>query len=474
MIKYEDTHLAVIGLGYVGLPLATAMAQAGVQVTGIDLDERKVTALNEGHSYIPDVPDEALTRAQAAGGLRATMDYAVLAEVDAIFICVPTPFDEMRAPDLKYVVAVSEGIVPHLKSGHLVVLQSTTYPGTTEEVVQPILERSGLKAGVDFNLAFSPERIDPGNEDWTVVNTPKVVGGLTPQCTERAVVLLEAAGAAVHPVASPRTAEMTKLLENIFRSVNIALVNELALLAERMGIDFWEVIQAAKTKPFGFMPFYPGPGVGGHCIPVDPYYLSWKARAYDFYTKFIELAAEVNQAMPYHVVDLVCQGLSHKGQPLAGARVLVLGVAFKPDIDDARNSPAERVIELLLAKGAKVSYHDPYVPDFKVGGDVFLPQRTVLSSISLDPLDDAALAEHDCVVIVTGHHALDYDWVARRAALIVDTCNATAGVRDRDSFDPQGDRDSFDPQGGGNNRAALILRLGAPIGRDPRGTVSTA
>ncbi len=450
MSERGDTHLAVIGLGYVGLPLATAMAQAGVQVTGIDLDDHKVTALNQGHSYIPDVSNAVLAQARAAGGLRATMDYAALAEVDAIFICVPTPFDEMRAPDLKYVVAASEGIVPHLRPGHLVVLQSTTYPGTTEEGVQPILERSGLQAGVDFNLAFSPERIDPGNEDWTVVNTPKVVGGLTAQCTERAVVLLEAAGAAVHPVASPRAAEMTKLLENIFRSVNIALVNELALLAERMDIDFWEVIQAAKTKPFGFMPFYPGPGVGGHCIPVDPYYLSWKARAYDFYTKFIELAAEVNQAMPYHVVDLVCQGLSAKGRPLLGANVLVLGVAFKPDIDDARNSPAQRVIELLLSRGAQVHYHDPYVPDFQVGGDVFLSQRIALRSI---PLDDTTLAEHDCVVIVTGHHVLDYDWVARHTALIVDSCNATSDVQDR---------------------SALILRLGAPTGRQTRGTASVA
>jgi UDP-N-acetyl-D-glucosamine dehydrogenase len=434
-----DTRLAVIGLGYVGLPLATVMARAGVRVIGIDLDERKVADLNRGHSYIPDVSDDELAQAQAKGGLRATTDYAALTEVDAIFICVPTPFDEMRAPDLKYVVAASEGIVPYLRAGHLVMLQSTTYPGTTEEVVQPILERGGLKAGVDFNLAFSPERIDPGNREWTVVNTPKVVGGLTPKCTQRAAALLATIGAPVHPVASPRVAEMTKLLENIFRSVNIALVNELALLAERMGIDFWEVIQAAKTKPFGFMPFYPGPGAGGHCIPVDPYYLSWKARAYDFYTKFIELAAEVNQAMPYHVVDLVGQGLSRQGQPLLGAKVLVLGVAFKRDIDDARNSPAERIIELLLARGAEVSYHDPYVPAFAVGGDVFRPERLTLTSI---PLTEAALTASDCVVIVTGHHGLDYDWVARHAPLVVDSCNATANVREHPSS---------------------ILRLGAPV-----------
>jgi UDP-N-acetyl-D-glucosamine dehydrogenase len=414
------------------------MARVGVGVVGIDLDERKVADLNRGHSYIPDVNDDELAQAQATGGIQATTEYAALAGTDAIFICVPTPFDEMRAPDLKYVVAASEGIMPYLKSGHLVVLQSTTYPGTTEEVVLPILERGGLKAGVDFYLAFSPERIDPGNRDWTVVNTPKVVGGLTPECTKRAAALLETAGAPVHPVTSPRAAEMTKLLENIFRSVNIALVNELALLAERMGIDFWEVIEAAKTKPFGFMPFYPGSGVGGHCIPVDPYYLSWKARAYDFYTKFIELAAEVNQAMPYHVVDLVGQGLSRRSRPLMGARILVVGVAFKPDIDDARNSPAERVIELLLARGAEVNYHDPYVPTYTVGGDVFRPERLTLSSV---PLNESNLGESDCVVIVTGHHSLDYDWLTRHAPLVVDSCNATADVA----------KDS-----------SSILRLGAP------------
>jgi UDP-N-acetyl-D-glucosamine dehydrogenase len=407
------------------------MAQSGIAVTGVDLDERKVTAINQGHSYIPDVSDDELAQARAEGGLRATTDYAALAEVDAIFICVPTPFDEMRAPDLRYVVAASEGITPNLKAGHLVVLQSTTYPGTTEEVVQPILERSGLKAGVHFNLAFSPERIDPGqtsSKGWDVTNTPKVVGGLTPACTQRAAALLARLRAPVHPVSAPRAAEMTKLLENIFRSVNIALVNELALLAERMGIDFWEVIEAAKTKPFGFMPFYPGPGVGGHCIPVDPYYLSWKARAYDFYTKFIELAAEVNQAMPYHVVDLVTRGLSRQGQPLTGARILVLGVAFKPGIDDARNSPAERVIELLMAQGAQINYHDPHVPDFTVGGNVFRAERQTLTSV---PLTEAALTQSDCVVIVTGHRTLDYDWVVRHARCVVDSCNATAGVREQ-------------------------------------------
>jgi UDP-N-acetyl-D-glucosamine dehydrogenase len=423
----------VIGLGYVGLPLAAAAARAGIQVTGIDVDEHKVASINGGHSYIPDVSDQELAQAQVDGGLRATTDYAALSEADAIFICVPTPFDEMRAPDLRYVVAASEGIARYLKAGHLVVLQSTTYPGTTEEIVQPILERSGLRGGVEFNLAFSPERIDPGqtsSKGWDVTNTPKVVGGLTPQCTTRATGLLSKLGAPVHPVSTPRAAEMTKLLENIFRSVNIALVNELALLSERMGIDLWEVINAAKTKPFGFMPFFPGPGVGGHCIPVDPYYLSWKARAYDFYTKFIELAAEVNQAMPYHVAGLVSRGLSRKGQALLGAKILILGVAFKPDVDDPRNSPAERVIELLLAQGATTNYHDPYVPEFTVGGDVFHSEKQTLISV---PLTESALVEHDCVVIVTGHHDLDYDWIVSHSALVVDSCNATASVGEHSS-----------------------------------------
>ncbi len=361
-ISSRTARVAIIGLGYVGLPLAVAFAKAGFPVIGIDVDENKVAALNASKSYIGDVSDEDLRPHVASGRLRATTDYDALREADAIFICVPTPYDAQRAPDLSYVRAAAESIRSRLRSGQLVVLQSTTYPGTTEEVVQPILEASGLRAGRDFYLAFSPERIDPGNKQWSAYNTPKVVGGVDPESTRLACDLLSQMGAPVHPVSSPRAAEMTKLLENIFRAVNIALVNELALLAERMGIDFWEVIEAAKTKPFGFMPFYPGAGVGGHCIPVDPYYLSWKAREYDFYTKFIELAAEVNQAMPHHAVDLVAEALSQDGRPLKGARVLVLGVAFKPDVDDPRNSPAERVIELLLARGAEAATTTPTSP----------------------------------------------------------------------------------------------------------------
>jgi len=426
-IADRTANVAIIGLGYVGLPLATAFAKAGFRTIGLDVDRHKVNAIAAGQSYILDVPAGELAPHVQSGRLTATSDYDALCEADAIFICVPTPYDAQRAPDLSYIRAASKGIRPRLKPGQLIVLQSTTYPGTTEEVVQPILEESGLVAGVDFHLAFSPERIDPGNKQWSAYNTPKVVGGLTPECTQMATELLRQMGAPVHPVSSPRAAELTKLLENTFRAVNIALVNELALLTERMGIDIWEVVEAAKTKPFGFVPFYPGAGVGGHCIPVDPYYLSWKAREYDYYTEFIELAGEVNQAMPYHVVDLVCQALSLRGKPLRNAHVLVVGVAFKPDIDDARNSPAERVIELLLSRGAIVQYHDPYVPRFPVGGDVFRRESLVLESVSLTQEEIAAA---DCVVIVTAHRDLDYERVVNHADIVVDTRNVTAGISD--------------------------------------------
>lgn len=439
-IQDKTARIAVIGIGYVGLPLAVAFAEAGYRVTGLDLDPRKVESLSRGESYIPDVASGSVSALRAQERLDASTDVAVLRDADVIFICVPTPFDRMKAPDLTAVKSASESICPQLRRGQLIILQSTTFPGTTEEVVLPILERSGLKAGEDFHLAFSPERIDPGavsSEGWNVKNTPKVLGGLTPLCTGLAAALLKQLTPQVHEVSSPRAAEMAKLLENIFRSVNIALVNELALLCERMGIDIWEVIEAAKTKPFGFMPFYPGAGVGGHCIPVDPYYLSWKAREFDFYTKFIELAAEVNQSMPFHVVSLVNEALNQAGKSLAGARVLLLGVAFKRDIDDARNSPAERVIELLLARDAHVRYHDPYVPHFRVGDSVFLPRPAQLESVLLTA-DEIAAA--DVVVIVTGHRKVDYSSVIKSARLIVDTTNITAGMHSR----------------------ADIVRLGAP------------
>ncbi len=403
-----------------------SFARAGLQVLGVDVDARKVGQLNEGRSYILDVSSDDVAALVQSKMLQATTDYAGLADVDVMFICVPTPFDAMRAPDLSYIVAAAEGIAPHLQRGQMVVLQSTTFPGTTQEIVQPILERGELRAGRDYDLAFSPERIDPGRSDWTVTNTPKVVGGIDATSTRRASDLLKRIGAPVVEVSSPRTAEMTKLLENIFRSVNIALVNEMALLCERMDIDLWEVIGAAKTKPYGFMPFTPSAGVGGHCIGVDPYYLSWKAREFDFYTKFIELAAEVNQSMPFHVVDLAAQALSQNHISVKDANVLVLGVAFKRDVDDARNSPAERVMELLLRRGARVQYHDPYVSRFTIGGDVF--QREPREFLS-QPLSDALLAKMDCVVIVTGHRAIDYAHVVSASRAVVDTCNATEFVR---------------------------------------------
>jgi UDP-N-acetyl-D-glucosamine dehydrogenase len=424
-IEAKEAQICIIGLGYVGLPLAVGFAKSGYHVVGLDVDDKKVAALKRGESYIQDVLGQEVSPLVTAGMLIPTTDYSTLGFVDSIFICVPTPFDEMKAPDLSFIVRASEGIASHLRPEQLIILQSTTYPGTTEEVVLPILERSGLKAGVDFHLAFSPERINPGDKVFTAENTPKVVGGLTPRCGELARALLARLTPEIYVVSSPRMAEMTKLLENIYRSVNIALVNELALLSERMGIDIWEVIEAASTKPFGFMPFYPGPGVGGHCIPVDPYYLSWKAREYDFYTKFIELAAEVNQAMPYHVVSRISEGLSRQGKPLHGAKVLILGVTFKRDVDDARNSPAQRIIELLLPRGVQVTYNDPYIPQFKVGRDVFYRDELTLHSVDLS---ERLLAEHDCTVIVAGHTSYDYAWVVRHAPLIIDTVNATRGV----------------------------------------------
>ncbi|MFQ5858475.1 MAG: nucleotide sugar dehydrogenase [Anaerolineae bacterium] len=428
-IRNQSATVAVVGLGYVGLPLAAAFGEVGYRVIGVDVDEAKVAAIQRGESYIGDVASERIAGLLAAGRLTGTTDYHVLPDADVIFVCVPTPFDRMKTPDLSYVRAASDGIAGQLRVGQLIILQSTTYPGTTEEEILPILERSGLRAGIDFHLAFSPERVNPGDTEHTVFNTPKVVGGFTPRCAQLAANLLATLNPEVHVVSTPRVAEMTKLLENIFRSVNIALVNEMALLSERMGIDIWEVIEAASTKTFGFMPFRPGPGVGGHCIPVDPFYLSWKAREYDFSTRFVELAADVNQAMPHHVVETISRTLNAYGIPVSDASILILGVAFKPDVDDPRNSPAERIIELLLDRGAQVAYHDPHVPSFRVGDDVFHRDTAVLESISLT---DVALAQYDCAVIVAGHRWYDYAWIVRQARLIIDTVNATAGVPDPD------------------------------------------
>lgn len=424
-IHNKSAVVAIVGLGYVGLPLAVAFGEVGYQVVGVDVDEAKVAAIERGESYIGDVTSKRLLALLDADRLTATTDYHVLSGADVIFVCVPTPFDSMKTPDLSYVRAASDSIADELRAGQLVILQSTTYPGTTEEEVLPILERSGVRAGIDFHLAFSPERVNPGDEENTVFNTPKVVGGFTPRCAQLASDILTVLNPNVYVVSSPRVAEMTKLLENIFRSVNIALVNEMALLSERMGIDIWEVIEAASTKPFGFMPFRPGPGVGGHCIPVDPFYLSWKAREYDFSTRFIELAADVNQTMPYHVVEIIGQAVNMNKISLKDARILILGVAFKPNVDDPRNSPAQRIIELLLDRGTHVTYHDPHVPRFRVGNDVFHRDTVVLESISLT---ERTLSEYDCAVIVAGHTWYDYPWIVQHARLVVDLVNATANI----------------------------------------------
>jgi UDP-N-acetyl-D-glucosamine dehydrogenase len=402
---------AVVGAGYVGVPLAHTLAKAGRSVLLIDVSPDVVEGLNRGESHIIDVPSEELAPLVRDGQIRATTDYNEIRRADAILIALPTPLSKQREPDLSIVISAAEQISVRLRNGHLVVLESTTYPRTTREVIQPILESTGLKAGRDFHLAFSPERVDPGNGTWTTKNVPKVVGGITPECTERAAQLYEGAVDTVHRVSTPEAAELTKLLENIYRSVNIALVNELAQLCERMEIDVWEVIEAAATKPFGFMSFQPGPGLGGHCIPIDPFYLTWKAREYDFSTEFIELAGKVNENMPYYCRSLVSQALNHGRQrSLSGARVLVLGVAYKSDIGDTRESPALKLIELLRAAGAEVSYHDPHVPELPEAG---------LSSVPLDP------ADHDCVVIVTAHSGVDYDDVVERSHVVVDLRNAT-------------------------------------------------
>jgi UDP-N-acetyl-D-glucosamine dehydrogenase len=406
--------VAIVGAGYVGLPLARTFADAGKSVLLVDVDADRVAQLNAGESYIEDVPGDVLRPLVDAGLVSATTDYDELRDAGAILIALPTPLSRQREPDLRILVSAAEQIASRLRPGHLVVLESTTYPGTTREQVQPILERgSGLVAGEGFHLAFSPERVDPGREDWTTKTVPKVVGGIDEASTAAAVALYDAAIDDVHPVSSPEAAELTKLLENIFRSVNIALVNELAQLCDRMDIDVWEVIEAAATKPFGFMSFKPGPGLGGHCIPIDPFYLTWKAREFGFYTEFIELAGKVNESMPYFCRSLVSQALNHVRQrSLSGSKILVLGVAYKPDIADTRESPAIKLIGLLRNAGADVAYHDPHVPSFSENG----------ISMSSQPLEPAA---YDCVVVVTNHSGIDYSDLVDDSVLVVDLRNAT-------------------------------------------------
>ena len=407
--------IGVIGLGYVGLPLAVAFAKAGEDVVAVDVDPRKVAAIAAGESYIEDVPSEALR--EVLERIEATSHYQPLARADAILICVPTPLTANREPDLSALITAAETLGQVLQRGQLVVLESTTYPGTTREQLVPILEQqSDLRVGADFNVAFSPERVDPGRTDYTLRNTPKVIGGITERCTERAAELYGRICDNLVLVSTPEAAELTKLLENIFRSVNIALVNELAILAERMGIDIWEVVDAAATKPYGFMRFEPGPGMGGHCLPVDPFYLAWRAREFDMPTEFIELAGKINQQMPYHCVERIVQALNDVSKPVRGSRILVLGASYKGGVGDIRESPALRIMEVLAERGAELRYHDPYVPA--------LPELG-LSSVPLDP----AAAEADAVVLVTAHPGIDYAQLATRTALFVDLRGVTRGLQ---------------------------------------------
>jgi UDP-N-acetyl-D-glucosamine dehydrogenase len=428
-IQQRQARVGIIGLGYVGLPLALLYSEKKFKVTGFDIDKRKVDTLAKGGSYIYRIASEAIQAAQA-NGFAATADYSQLSEMDAIIICVPTPLDEYHEPDLSYITSTTHSIAPHLRAGQLVVLESTTYPGTTEEVMIPILEnennaglkgaRNGVFTGKEFFVAFSPEREDPGNTTVARPDIPKVIGGLDTQASELARELYGSIFNRTVPVSSPAAAEMTKLLENIYRCVNIALVNELKLLSLRMGIDIWEVIEAASTKPFGFHPFYPGPGLGGHCIPVDPFYLSWKAKEWDFRTRFIELAGEINTNMPYHVLASVSGALNTRKKSVNGARVLVLGVAYKKDIDDLRESPSLTIIELLQKDGAQVSYHDPYFPFIGKG-------RKYDLQMTRAELKD--LGQYDCVLIVTDHSDYDYKRIVQESQLVVDTRNATRGIQ---------------------------------------------
>jgi UDP-N-acetyl-D-glucosamine dehydrogenase len=417
-IQSRRARTGVVGLGYVGLPLAVELARAGFHATGIDLDQRKIDEIEAGRSYIPDVPTADVAALKQAGRLDATSDFAVVKDLDTINICVPTPLRKTKDPDMSYIVSAVEAIAKHLHKGMLIVLESTTYPGTTDEVVQPLLEATGLKAGVDFFIAFSPERVDPGNPTFHTHNVPKVVGGLTADCAMLAGALYGTAIDTIVPVSSTRVAEMVKLLENTFRAVNIGLVNELALMCDKMNIDVWEVVDAAKTKPFGFMAFYPGPGLGGHCIPIDPFYLSWKAKQTGFDPRFIELAGHINGGMPHYVVEKIADALNTRRKSVNGSKILVAGIAYKRDIDDMRESPALDVMGLLHGKGAVLSYADPYVPKLHARD---WPGR---QDIKASKITRGSIGQYDCVVIVTDHKAFDYDAIVAEADVVVDTRNA--------------------------------------------------
>lgn len=418
-INKKTATVGVIGLGYVGLPLAVEFAKAGFSVVGIDVDAKKTKALSNGQSYVQDVPDRDVQLCVKGGRFSVTTDFFALKRVDAVSICVPTPLRKTKDPDISFIAAATEQVAKYLPPGQLIVLESTTYPGTTNEVVLSALSKNGRRVGKDFFLAFSPERVDPGNPTFHTRNTPKIIGGVTPECTKLAVALYRYAVDTVVAVSSTQAAEMVKLLENTFRAINIGLANEVAIMCRTLGIDVWEVIEAASTKPFGFMPFYPGPGLGGHCIPIDPLYLSWKLKAFNYNARFIELASEINTKMPEHVVDLVAEALNGVKKSVNGSKLLIIGAAYKRDVDDVRESPALDIIRLLEAKGAKVAYTDPYVPSLDVGGG-----RT-LKSVKPDRLNG-----YDAVVIVTDHHAFDYKAIVKQAKLIIDTRNATKNVKE--------------------------------------------
>jgi len=419
-IESRDAHVCVIGLGYVGLPLAVAFAEAGFRVTGLDVDADKVASVNAGDSYIPDIATERLAAQVEAGRLDASTDAAVLGAVDTVHICVPTPLRKTRDPDISYVVAAADQVAKHVHPGMLIVLESTTYPGTTEEILAPRLADQELQLGSDYHLAFSPERIDPGNDQFTLENTPKVIGGMTTECTKVAAALYGAIVGEVHEVSSPAAAELVKLLENTFRAVNIGLANEMALMCDRMGIDTWEVIRAAATKPFGFMPFYPGPGLGGHCIPVDPHYLTWKARTLNYQARLIEVAAEINMSMPEHVVDKVASALNEHEKSVRGSRILIIGVAYKRDVDDTRESPSIDIMRLLQDRGARVEFADPFV-DRLGERDGLLDEQTAVPGLP------EVCAEYDCVVVGTDHTDIDWPAVIAAARLVVDTRNVANG-----------------------------------------------
>lgn len=426
-IADKSAVVGIVGLGYVGLPLAVEMAEAGYKTIGFDVQAKKVDLVNAGHNYIGDIVGDKLKNMVETGFLRATSDFDFIRDVDAVAICVPTPLDKYQQPDISYVKGSTESVAEHVHPGMLVVLESTTYPGTTEELLKPILEKSGLVCGKDFYLAFSPERVDPGNKQYKTKNTPKVVGGITKDCTEIAAALYRnVLEGGVYEVSSPAVAEMEKLLENTYRNINIGLANEMAIICNRMGINVWEVIEAAKTKPYGFQAFYPGPGLGGHCIPLDPFYLTWKAREYDYHTRLIETSGEINTGMPEYVVDRVMKVLNRNKTAMNGAKVMVLGVAYKNDIDDYRESPALNVIDHLLEQGAETTYYDPYIPEYKHKGKVHTGAKE---------LTDDMIREADIVVICTAHECFDYDRIQKLAKEIFDTRNAMKNVQDRSNIE---------------------------------------